>query len=274
MNPMSEPVPLSASERPVRRRLRRGVRRALAWCVHGYTALGLVVAAAILVAILRGGPDSFRLAFLLMIVATLIDATDGFLARLIKIKETLPSFDGRRLDDLVDFQTFVTLPLLLIWKAQLLPPGAEGWLVVPLLAAAYGFCQVEAKTSDGYFLGFPSYWNIVAFYLYVLQPPPVVALGLVLTFAVLTFVPCRYLYPTQPGRLNRITNGLAMSWGLLLMLTLWLMPADPLAGETVDGWTRLLAWVSLLFPVYYFGVSWGITARHWYGRWERRRARR
>jgi phosphatidylcholine synthase len=236
--------------------------------------MGLVVAAAILVAILRGGPESFRVAFLLMIVATLIDATDGFFARWVKIKETLPGFDGRRLDDLVDFQTFVTLPLLLIWKGELLPPGAEGWLVVPLLAAAYGFCQVEAKTSDGYFLGFPSYWNIVAFYLYVFQPPPAVALGLLLTFAVLTFVPCRYLYPTQPGRLNRITNALAMVWGLLLMLTLWLMPTEPPLGETADTQTRLLAWASLVFPAYYFLVSWGITAKHWYANRERRRGER
>jgi phosphatidylcholine synthase len=32
-------------------------------------------------------------------------------------------------------------------------------------ASAYGFCQLDAKTGDHFFLGFPSYWNILAFYL-------------------------------------------------------------------------------------------------------------
>ena len=72
---------------------------------------------------------------------------------------------------MVDFLTYTFLPLLLLWRAKVLPAGQEGWLLAPLLASAYGFCQVAAKTDDGYFLGFPSYWNVVAFYLYVLRPP-------------------------------------------------------------------------------------------------------
>ena len=50
-------------------------------------------------------PDAFRWSFVLMLVATLIDATDGTLARAIRIKDVLPDFDGRRLDDIVDFLT-------------------------------------------------------------------------------------------------------------------------------------------------------------------------
>src|SRR5262245_42656999 len=83
------------------------LRIVLAWCVHFYTALGLVAAGGMAVAIVLGGPENFRLAFLLMAVATLIDATDGTLARLVRVKEVLPGFDGRRLDDLIDFQTYV-----------------------------------------------------------------------------------------------------------------------------------------------------------------------
>ncbi len=272
MSNISDPVSLPASELPVRRRarLRTRVRKLLAWCVHFYTATGLVCAAAMTVAILHGTPGSFRTAFILMIVATLVDATDGAFARLVKVKEVLPGFDGRRLDDLVDFQTYVTLPLLLVWLAKVIPEGQEAWLLVPLLAAAYGFCQVEAKTSDGYFLGFPSYWNIIAFYLYVLQPPPGVALGLLVGFALLTFVPARYLYATQPGRLNRLTNYLGAAWCVLLVWILGALPGQPYPDEHADGWTRALTWASLLFPVYYLAVSWTITARHWY----RRRGRR
>src|SRR5271155_866425 len=146
------------------------VRKALAWCVHGYTALGLVAAGGIAVAIVNGD-GQYRFAFLLMFAATVIDATDGTLARAIKVKEVLPHFDGRRLDDLIDFQTYTTLPLLLIWRANLLQEESAAWLLAPLLASVYGFCQTNAKTEDGYFLGFPSYWNIIAFFLYVLEPP-------------------------------------------------------------------------------------------------------
>ena len=53
----------------------------LAWGVHLYTALGLVLAAAIAVLLVQGGVVAFRWSFLLMVVATLIDATDGTLAR-------------------------------------------------------------------------------------------------------------------------------------------------------------------------------------------------
>src|SRR5438045_2788648 len=146
------------------------LRTALAWGVHFYTALGLVAAAGTAVLIVQGTGDAFRWAFVLMMVAVLIDATDGTLARAIRIKEVLPGFDGRRLDDLVDFLNYTCLPLLLLWQAQLLPAGQAFWLLLPLLASAYGFCQVAAKTDDGYFLGFPSYWNLIVFYLYVLQP--------------------------------------------------------------------------------------------------------
>lgn len=235
------------------------IRKFLAWCVHGYTALGLVAAAGIAVAIFAGEPTSFRWAFVLMLAATVVDATDGTLARAIKVKEVLPGFDGRRLDDLIDFQTFTTLPLLLIWRANLLQDESPVWLLVPLLASAYGFCQTTAKTDDGYFLGFPSYWNIIAFYLYLLRLPVWLTLSVILFFALMTFVPARYLYPTHRGRLNRYTNWLGGVWGLLLIWILWRMPDD----VAVDPITRVLVLISLIFPAYYLVVSWFISARIW-----------
>src|SRR6516165_7836615 len=240
------------SVQPPRRRRRR-TRKFLAWCIHAYTALGLVAAAGIAVLIVRGGPESFRWAFVLMAIATIIDATDGTLARAIRIKEVLPGFDGRRLDDLIDFLTYTCLPLLLIARAHLLPDGWEVCLLLPLLASAYGFCQVSAKTDDGYFLGFPSYWNLVAFYLYTLQPlSGWFALGLVVLLSFLTFVPSRYLYPSQRGKLNRVTNLLGAAWAVLLVWILFHMPSDVLPSQAPeDGSTRRLSLLSLFFPAWY-----------------------
>jgi phosphatidylcholine synthase len=237
-------------------------RRILGWLVHSYTALGLLAAALIAVAIVHGGPAAFRFCFLLMALATAVDSTDGILARRVRIKEAVPSFDGRRLDDLVDFLNYTCLPLLLIWRAEILPRGHEAWLLLPLLASAYGFCQVQAKTDDGYFLGFPSLWNVVAFYLYVLPMRGWPALVVVVVLAVLTFVPSRHLYPSsQPGLINRLTTILGIVWAPMIGVIIWLLPTR--AGATPSRTTQALAVVSLFYPVFYLGASWTISVLHW-----------
>src|SRR5437763_7531592 len=174
-----------AASPPRERRPPGSLQRLLGWCVHGYTALGLLAAGMIAVLLVQGGPAAFRWSFLLMVAATLVDSTDGTLARRVRIKEAVPSFDGRRLDDIIDFLTYTFLPLLLIWRAGLLPAGYDPWLFLPLVASAYGFCQVQAKTDDGYFLGFPSLWNVVALYLYVLPFGRWVSLAIVVVLALL-----------------------------------------------------------------------------------------
>ena len=226
-------------------------RKILAWGVHLYTALGLIAAACMVVLIFRGGDGSFRAALALMVVATIIDSTDGWLARRANVKRYAPAFDGRKLDDLVDFQNYTSLPLLLIWRAELLPGNQTWWLLLPLLASAYGFSQTSAKTDDGFFLGFPSYWNIVAFYLYLLRPSVGVNLFLIIVLSLLTFIPWRYLYPSQPGPLNRLTNVLAVMWVGLLLMALGRWPGD----------SRAPLLISLAFPIYYMLMSWALTLR-------------
>jgi len=230
---------------------RTRVRQFFAWLVHLYTALGLVCAAGIAVLIVRGGDRSFRLAFLLMMVATAIDATDGWLARRAHVKDVLPGFDGRALDDLIDFHTYTSLPLLLLWRAGVLHDGWAWLLLYPLLASAYGFSQVDAKTNDGFFLGFPSYWNIIAFYLFVLQPPAFVAAAILLTFAALTFVRTPYIYATRGGPFARTLNVGSAVWFVLLGLILFGPPE----------YSRMLAIVSLAYPAMYLGLSAAVTVQ-------------
>jgi phosphatidylcholine synthase len=216
-----------------------------AWAVHVYTALGLIIAALTVVFILRGSATDFRLAFALMMLATLIDATDGWLARRARVEEVLPAFDGRRLDDIIDLHTYASIPLLLIWRAGLLPAGWAWAVLAPLLASAFGFSRRDAKTPDGFFLGFPSYWNVVAFYLFFLRPPPWLSALVLLGLAVLTLVPSRYLNLAAPGRKNGAMLALAALWGLLCL--------GILAG-LVSGQAVVLA--SLAFPAYYMIRSW------------------
>lgn len=225
----------------------------LAWGVHLYTATGLVCAAWMAVLIIRGGDDAFRAALMLMLLATFIDSTDGWLARRARVKTVIPTFDGRRLDDIVDFHTYTSLPLLLIWRAGLLPAGHEWWLLLPLLASAYGFSQVNAKTDDGYFLGFPSYWNVVAFYLYLLRPPFALTLVVIVGLSLLTFLPTRYLYPSQRAPFSRLTCVLAALWAVLCLL----ITARVMGNSS---WPVLL---SLSFPAYYLLLSWMLSFYYW-----------
>ena len=220
-----------------------------AWLAHLYTAIGLVAAAGMAVLIVHGGDTSFRRAFVLMMLATAIDSTDGWLARKARVKEVLPGFDGRALDDLIDFHTYASLPLLLLWRAGTLPDGLAWLLLLPLLSSAYGFSQVNAKTDDGFFLGFPSYWNIVAFYLYVLHPPAWLSAAVIVTFAVLTFVPTTYLYATRGGPFARLINAGAAIWFVLLGLVLFGRFGNP----------RTIAIVSMIYPLTYLALSASVT---------------
>ena len=219
--------------------------RTAAWLVHLYTAMGLVCAAGMAVLIVRGGDASFRGAFFLMMVATAIDATDGWLARKARVKDVLPGFDGSALDNLIDFQTYVTLPLLLLWRADALPGELAWLLLLPLLAAAYGFSQVNVKTVDGFFLGFPSYWNIVAYYLFVLPPPAWVSVAVIVTCSVLTFVPTPYIYATRGGPFAKLINIGSTAWFISLGLVLY--------GP--EEYRRVIAVTSLAFPVMYMTLS-------------------
>lgn len=224
-------------------------RRALAWCVHLYTALGLAAAAMMVAAIWRGGQEGFDAAFWWMLVANVIDGTDGTLARRFEVKKVLPQFDGRKLDDIIDFHTYTSIPLLLVWRAGLLPPGTEACLVLPLIASAYGFCQTDAKTPDGYFLGFPSYWNIIALYLWWLHLAPSTALAIILLFTVLTFVPTKYLYPTAGGPFS----SLMLVGGAVYVVLL---------GALLLGlqWQReMLILLSLAYPLAYLAASFIVT---------------
>jgi len=215
----------------------------LAWLVHLYTALGAVVA---FVSILLIEQSRFQEAFLLMFLAVVIDATDGTLARAARVKEMIPWFDGDRLEDIVDYANYVIVPAYFLVHSDLLPGQDALWLAaLPLLASAYGFSQREAKTADHFFHGFPSYWNIVVFYFYVLHTPRWVNAFAIIILSILVFVPVKYIYPSRSPLYRGLTNGLGILWCVSLLLMIHLLPEPP----------RTLVLTSLTFPIYYTLLS-------------------
>lgn len=218
-------------------------RRVSAWAVHAYTACGAVVGFLALRATFLGHAQE---AFLWMLVATLIDSTDGTLARTVEVKRVLPWFDGAKLDDIIDYLTFVVVPVVFLYQMQLLPSsGTLFFVALPLVASAYGFCHAAAKTPDFFFTGFPSYWNIIAFYLYAGQTATWFNGALICLLSLFVFIPIRYIYPSRTVPFRRLTNYLGGLWVVMLLIVLWQLPAP-------QPWLVLL---SLFYPVYYTLLS-------------------
>jgi phosphatidylcholine synthase len=217
-----------------------------AWLVHLFTASGGVIG---MFALFAAAERRTQDAFLLLIFALVVDATDGLMARALRVREVLPQFDGAMVDNVVDVLTFVWVPIFIMWSESLLP--ASFWIAVPVLAALYAYGQTEMKTPDAFFLGFPSYWNVVALYLFWLQPQAVWAVLIIVIPAILTLIPTRYLYASKNDILWKTTWSLGAIW--LAMAVYMLMQDDP---------APVLIWLSLFYPAYYmiasFYVDWQI----------------
>lgn len=227
--------------------------RLRAAAVHLYTASGALLAFGATIEICSSRPDPRRV-FLLLAVAVLVDATDGTLARRWEVKRSLPAIDGRTIDDLVDYLTYTFVPLLLIWRMGWLPEPGIAWVAPALLASLFGFANIGAKDDrGGFFLGFPSYWNVVAFYagfIHRLYGPAANA-GVVLILAAATLLPIRFLYPTlapHPWRAPVLLGALLWLGAMLAMV-----PDYPAARAE-------LVWLSLLYPAFYIWLSFRLFA--------------
>ena len=223
--------------------------RILAWLVHLYTASGAAIGFAGIAAALA---LNTRLAFVAMFVATLVDATDGLLARRARVKEVLPQIDGARIDDLVDYVTFVVLPMVVVLQFRMLPePAAVLIGGAVLVCSLYGFVAPDAKTADHFFTGFPSYWNIVVLYLYVMGAGPALSAAVLVGLCALIFVRIGYVYPSRTPILMRTTLALSAVWAVAVAAMIWMLPAR----------ATTLAILSLFFPVYYLVLSVALQIR-------------
>jgi phosphatidylcholine synthase len=224
-------------------------QRLAAWLVHIFTASGAVVGLFALYAIHLG---NFIGAFWLMGVTLIIDGLDGLLARRFRAKEAAPTVDGELLDNIIDYFNYVIVPAFFLLVADLLPPG---WSLVGVsvlvLASAYQFTQPQAKTADHFFKGFPSYWNIVVFYIFFLQLSPWANLFIVLLLSALVFVPIKYVYPS---RLEYLTTKRWLRTAVLLGAVLWGLATAGMLFVYPES-NPLFAIVSIGYVVFYVALS-------------------
>jgi len=213
------------------------------WIPHLVTASGLLFGFLSIAAIFE---SQHRTALIWMTAAVVSDAVDGTLARKLKSANKLPDFNGKMLDEIVDYITYVMVPALFIYKANLIPSISNNWMLPAILiASAYQFAQANAKTHDNFFTGFPSYWNIAVFYMLLINSSPITNLILLIILTTLIFIPIKYYYPSRNTKHKFAIMSLTLIWGISgisLIITYPTIYPIPL-------------WISILCSTYYVALS-------------------
>lgn len=182
----------------------------LGFAVHLLTGLGAVCALLAVEALIAG---AWPRMFLWLGVAFLIDGIDGPIARAVDVKHQLPRFSGARIDLVIDYLTYVFVPALALLVAGRLPePYAHAIAAMILLTSLFHFSDVESKSDDLSFVGFPAIWNIVAFYVFALDLGPGAATAIIVAAAALTFVPLHWVHPMRVTALRPLTLTLMIAW--------------------------------------------------------------
>jgi phosphatidylcholine synthase len=125
----------------------------------------------------------------------------------------------------------------------------EAWTLIGasliVLTSGYQFCQMDAKTADHFFKGFPSYWNVLAYYLLLLQLDPWINLTTILVCGLLVFIPIKFIYPSRMSRYQKLTLIVTAVWCLMNLVVIFQYP----------NYSLTLLRLSLLYIVYYVGIS-------------------
>ena len=189
-------------------------------------------------------------------LALVVDGVDGSLARRVNVSTVLPSFDGSVLDLVIDYLTYVFIPALFIYRYIDLPEFTHLFAVsVILVSSLFCFCNVNMKSKDNYFVGFPAAWNVVALCVYIIQPDAWVTLLTVIGLALLTVTPMKFLHPFRVKRFMPINIAVTTIW----LLCSFLMVVD---YPNTNPWTFGL-WS--LMSAYFLGICIWRTAVEWLG---------
>jgi phosphatidylserine synthase len=156
-------------------------RRAAAFSVHVFTALGAGVA---LLALLEAVREHWTAMFWWLGVALFIDALDGPLARRLDVVRLQPDWSGDVLDLVVDFVTYVFVPAYAITESGLLLP-----LAAPLLGAGIAVIHpVRVKRLRWLTLTLIALWAVLLAYTLLLDfdvgPAITVALCMIALYVV------------------------------------------------------------------------------------------
>ncbi len=210
------------------------LQKTLAWSVHLFTASGLVAG---FMAILAVQAHDWRACMFWLIVALVIDGIDGTFARLFKVKEVLPYMDGKTIDYVIDFATYAIIPAYFFYEANLVHEDWKLFLTsIILLVSAIYYGKTGMVSDDMYFVGFPVMWNMVVFYLvFVCDFPHWANTLAVMFFAILHFVPIKFVYPSQGQKFKWLTIGVSVLFILALCYSVFIYPTKSNLLDTIFG---------------------------------------
>ena len=207
--------------------------------VHLLTASGAVLALWSLILIADGDAQG---SIIVLALAAIIDCVDGTLARRVSVTTHTPNINGALLDNTVDYLTWVFLPVA--WAYYFLDVSFLVCSVV-LISSLFGFSHKHAKTEDNFFRGFPSYWNFVVLYLYVLGAGSIVSSFILLGLSALVLMPIKLVYPSRTTRWQNVTLILFIPYALMLGTMLIYFDDTPL----------MVTLLSFYYPIYYVAIS-------------------
>ena len=225
--------------------------KAKAWSVHAVTASGVILALLALLAVLDGRP---QICLLWLGLALLVDGLDGTLARKFDVKVVLPHFDGSTLDLVIDYLTYVFIPAIFVYRFIPLPEYTLLLSVgVILLSSLFCFCNLNMKSKDNYFVGFPAAWNVVIVYLYLMDFAPWLSLATILLLSGLTLTKMKFLHPFRVKQFMPLNIGVTLLWMAASALLIVQYPLN-------QTWL-LLVWG--LASAYFVAICLWRTAREW-----------
>jgi len=210
-----------------------------AWAVHGFTASGAVLGFLAIISIFN---NDLVGAFLWLGLALLIDGIDGSLARKIGVLDKTPNIDGSTLDNVIDYLNYVIIPALMIYWFQMVPNGWEIILPAGMFAVSlYTFANMNMKTNDYYFSGFPAVWNIVVLYFYILNTHPIINVIIILLLFIFTFIPIKFVHPLRVKKIRNLTIFCTVLWSAT---TLKLVTTNPDINLFAEQKIVLLIWIA------------------------------
>ncbi|MFZ9035493.1 MAG: CDP-alcohol phosphatidyltransferase family protein [Francisellaceae bacterium] len=230
------------------------LQRTYAWFVHIFTASGAILGVLALLsaadayhARLSENTTDFlfymRLSFGYIAIAIIVDAIDGTLARRVDIK-SLARLDGSLMDNIIDFLTYAVVPCVWIYVAGVVPNALSIiTIILIMLAATFQFCQLDAKTKDHFFKGFPSYWNLAIYYLIYFQFSGISNFIIIIILCILTFVPIKYIYPS---RLNYLSRRNSVKLIMFIYTLIW----GAATITTTILWPYSVSWLSYIIISY------------------------
>lgn len=207
-----------------------------AWLVHAFTLSGLAWATLATLALVEG---DYRMMWLWLGTALIVDALDGTLARAARVKEVIPWFDGGIVDIAVDYLTWTFIPALFMFLALPLGPKplASVLLIVILISSMFCYANEHWKSSDFYFVGFPAAWNVAAVIMYVLKTSAAVNVIAIAILAILTLTPTYYTHPFRVRKLMALNIAAISVWIASTAALVVILPERPV-------WLLVAFWIS------------------------------